>query len=88
MDFISEPGFPPQVWILSALIVLILFVSGLKWAAAAELVGLFGVGEHWASDVLAGYLLGFIGLILTIWFYRWAQTRFGNHPERASPFVA
>lgn len=162
MDFISEPGFPPQVWILSALIVLILFVSGLKWEAAAEMVGGFAVGtvatviknlvnrarpspalvhvvrpdlnngtlsfpaghvvsyvtlfgfllflslhmqpswrrvvervgfgalivligisriyqgEHWASDVLAGYLLGFVGLMLTIWFYRWAQARFVN----------
>jgi membrane-associated phospholipid phosphatase len=159
MDFISAPGFPPQVWVLSGLIVLILFVSGLKWEAAAELVGVFGVGtvatvtktlmnrarpspalvhvvqpdlnngqfsfpaghvvsyvtlfgfllflslhmrpswrraverlcfgaliiligisriyqgEHWASDVLAGYLLGFAGLMLTIWLYRWAQAR-------------
>src|SRR5580765_1812242 len=39
MDFISAPGFPPQVLILSALIVLILFVSGLKWEAAAVLAG-------------------------------------------------
>ncbi len=156
MDFISEPGFPPQVWILSALIVFILFVSGLRWESVAELVGglsvgaaatvikqlvnrarpnpdlvhvvrpglnngmlsfpaghvvsyvmmfgfllflslhmppswrriverigfgaliiLIGIsriyqGEHWASDVLAGYLLGFVGLLLTIWLYRWA----------------
>jgi len=162
MDFISAPGFPPQVWVLSGLIVLILFISGLRWEAAAELVGVFGVGtiatvtktlvnrarpspalvhvvqpdlnngqfsfpaghvvsyitmfgfllflslhmqpswrraierlcfsalivligisriyqgEHWASDVLAGYLLGFVGLMLTIWLYRWAQARWSN----------
>jgi membrane-associated phospholipid phosphatase len=47
------------------------------------LIGLIGLsriyqGEHWASDVLAGYLLGFVGLILTIWLYRWAQARFVN----------
>jgi undecaprenyl-diphosphatase len=156
MDFVSEPGFPPQVWILSALIVLILFASGLRWESVAALVGglsvgavatvikqlvnrarpspdlvhvvrpglnngllsfpaghvvsyvtmfgfllflslrmppswrrvverigfgalivLIGIsriyqGEHWASDVLAGYLLGFVGLLLTIWLYGWA----------------
>jgi undecaprenyl-diphosphatase len=165
MDFISEPGFPPQVWVLSALIVLILFISGLRWEAAAELVGGLGIGavatlvkdivnrarpspalvhvvrpnlnngrlsfpaghvvsyvtlfgfllflslhmrpswrrvverlgfgalivligisriyqgEHWASDVLAGYLLGFVGLVLTIWLYRWAEARFGSHSQ-------
>jgi membrane-associated phospholipid phosphatase len=162
MDFISAPGFPPQVWILAALIVLILFVGGLKWAAVAALVGVSSVGavatviknlvnrarpspalvhvvrpnlnngrlsfpaghvvfyvtmfgfllflslhmppswrrlverlgfgaligliglsriyqgEHWASDVLGGYLLGFVGLVLTIWLYRWAHARLVN----------
>jgi membrane-associated phospholipid phosphatase len=34
------------------------------------------VGQHWASDVLAAYLLGTIWLALTVYFYRWGKTRF------------
>lgn len=32
-------------------------------------------GEHWASDIIGGYLLGIIGLVLTIWFYQWGVAR-------------
>jgi membrane-associated phospholipid phosphatase len=34
------------------------------------------VGEHWASDVVAGYLLGSLMLILSIQFYQWGKERF------------
>ena len=33
-------------------------------------------GEHWFSDVAAGYLLGSIWLIVTIYFYEWGKARF------------
>ncbi len=34
------------------------------------------LGQHWASDVLAAYLLGSIWLTLTIVVYRWGKPRF------------
>lgn len=34
------------------------------------------VGQHWASDVLAAYLLASLWLALTVYFYRWGKTRF------------
>jgi undecaprenyl-diphosphatase len=45
------------------------------------LVGLVGIsrmylGEHWASDVLGGYLLGSLVLIFGIILYRWGKDRY------------
>jgi membrane-associated phospholipid phosphatase len=33
-------------------------------------------GQHWASDVLAAYLLGSVWLSLSIFVYRWGKPRF------------
>lgn len=34
------------------------------------------MGQHWPSDALGAYLLGFLTLIVNIWFYRWGKKRF------------
>jgi membrane-associated phospholipid phosphatase len=48
------------------------------------LVGLVGFsriyeGQHWASDVLAAYLLGSAWLALVVYVYRWGKPRFFIH---------
>jgi hypothetical protein len=42
------------------------------------------VGEHWASDVVGGYLLGSLNLIIVIWFYNWGKRRFAIDQPVAS----
>ncbi len=39
------------------------------------------LGEHWASDSLGAYLLGFLALLIVIWFYRWGKSRFFTQRE-------
>lgn len=50
------------------------------------LIGLSRIyeGEHWFSDVLGGYLLGFVWLVVTIYFYQWVKTRFGSPKSEIS----
>ncbi len=42
------------------------------------LIGLSRIyeGQHWASDVLAAYLLGSVWLGLSVYIYRWGKPRF------------
>ncbi|MGE5141111.1 MAG: phosphatase PAP2 family protein [Rudaea sp.] len=37
-------------------------------------------GEHWFTDVVAGYLIGLVMLVATILFYRWGRNRFFKEP--------
>ncbi|MBI5033184.1 MAG: phosphatase PAP2 family protein [Chloroflexi bacterium] len=37
------------------------------------------LGAHWASDVIAAYLLSSVWLTLTVHFYRWGKIRFFVH---------
>jgi len=163
MYMLSWIGFSPQAWILSVVVILFLFVSGLKWETVVTTVSLIGSsllvlglkvlvdrprpnanlvhvitqlntysfpsghvlyfttfigfllflayillkhsgwrtlllvilsvmvvligpsriyeGQHWASDVLASYLLGSVWLSLSILIYRWGKPRyFVNQP--------
>ncbi len=68
--------------------------SGLRYLSNTiliVLIALVGVsrmylGEHWASDVLGGYLLGSLTLIVAIIFYRWGKERyFVKQPVAAEP---
>ena len=43
------------------------------------------LGEHWTSDVIGGYLLGSLTLILTILFYRWGKSRWSRGQPVAPP---
>lgn len=56
-------------WRTTMLVILVLMVG---------FIGLSRVylGQHWASDVVAAYLLGSIWLTLTILVYRWGKSRF------------
>lgn len=50
----------------------------LLFGVLIALIGLARIdsGEHWFSDVVGGYLVGSIWLLLTIYFYRWGESRF------------
>ena len=41
------------------------------------------LGEHWPSDVIGAYLLGFLALVVIIQVYRWGKTRFFVHQPTA-----
>lgn len=86
---LSFPAGHVQVYVtvLGFLMYLILRQARRTWWQTALLI-VFGVmialigvaritsGEHWFSDVVGGYLIGSIGLWLTITFYEWGKPRF------------
>ena len=56
-------------------------------AVCALLIVLVGpsrvyLGEHWTSDVLGGYLIGFLCLVPLIAGYLWAKRRFAAREQR------
>jgi undecaprenyl-diphosphatase len=63
------PSRPPA-WVVPLRVILIL------WAV---LMGISRIltGEHWPSDVLEGYLVGFFWLLVGVRIYRWIATQ---HP--------
>jgi membrane-associated phospholipid phosphatase len=86
----SFPAGHVQVYM--AIIGFLLFLSitlphKYAWTRVVEIIGfgtalaLIGIsraytGEHWPTDVMGGYLLGSLWLILTIWLYEWGRARF------------
>jgi membrane-associated phospholipid phosphatase len=56
-------------------------------AMLITLVGLarMYVGDHWITDVVAGYLAGSLMLALSILFYRWGKPRFFVDQPTAPP---
>ncbi len=42
-------------------------------------------GEHWPSDALGAYLLGFLTLVASVTFYRWGKRRFFVRQPVAKP---
>jgi hypothetical protein len=63
-------------------VILMLFGGPVIFIGASRIY----LGAHWASDVLAAYLLGSLTLVATIQFYRWGKTRFFVHqPVAAAP---
>ena len=67
-----------------------------SWGRTLLLVALVGMlaligpsriyeGQHWASDVLASYLLGSVWLTLIVYLYRRGQPRFSSHPVAQEP---
>lgn len=59
-----------RAWWQNAL--LILFSVMLAFIGVSRIYS----GEHWFSDVVAGYWIGAIGLWVTIQFYEWGKSKF------------
>lgn len=69
---------PHRKWWQTALLIFMVLI--------VALIGLsrIFVGEHWFSDVVGGYLLGIIGLWLTIRLYEWGESKYGRRKETAA----
>jgi len=66
---------PPTWWravVIGVLVALVVLVGPVR----------IYLGEHWLTDVLAGYLLGFMGMVALIPLYAWGQRRWGKNRAR------
>jgi membrane-associated phospholipid phosphatase len=61
-----------------------LFILALIFLIVTVGISRIYLGEHWASDVAGGYLLGSLCLILTLQFYRWGKKHFFQHQPVAA----
>ncbi len=73
-------GFFGFIWFLAFTLLKPSWKRTLLLASFGVLILLIGLsrvylGEHWASDVLGGYLLGSLALIASIQLYRWGKAR-------------
>lgn len=87
-SYVAIIGF---LWFLAFVRAQNRWVRSISLLVFGEMIALIGIsrvytGEHWLSDVIAGYLFGSIWLVLTIWFYNWGKTRFFvPHPVAKQP---
>jgi membrane-associated phospholipid phosphatase len=91
MQILNSYSFPSgHVMFYTVFFGFLIFIIYSRWKASpfrnlllilfSSLVGLVGVsriylGEHWASDVLGGYLLGSLCLLVVIRIYSWGISR-------------
>ncbi len=73
-------GFFGFIWFLAFTLLKPSWKRTLLLVIFGGLIVLIGIsriflGEHWASDVLGGYLLGSLTLIASIQIYRWGKAR-------------
>ncbi len=78
------------LWFLAFVRAKSVWVRSLSLVVLGEMIAGIGIsriytGEHWLSDVIAGYLLGSVWLILTIWLYNWGSPRFFVPNTRSKP---
>jgi membrane-associated phospholipid phosphatase len=71
-------GFFGFIWFLAFVLLKPSWKRTLLLTVFGALIVLIGVsriylGEHWASDVLGGYLLGTLTLVASIQLYRWGK---------------
>jgi membrane-associated phospholipid phosphatase len=67
--FLAYTLLKPSWWRTVLLVMLVAMIATIGISRIYE-------GQHWASDVVAAYLLGSVWLSLSIYIYRWGKPRF------------
>jgi len=96
---IGSPGFPAgHVMNFTPFVGFLCYIASVRMAPSWRRTGLIGVllimivtmgaariydGEHWPSDVLGSYLLGFAWLVTMISVYEWGRRRKAHSSKRA-----